>query len=160
MGLETAFYVAVVAGAVSAQQQHKAAKAQNKAAERAGNLEKARALSEQNSRNRRAVAQRRQQVAELIAQSQVQNAGGNSAVSGAVGALGSDTASNIGSNQINLAANIGQSTLLQKGQNQALRFNRNAAIAGTISSAASAYGSYLGAGGGGTTAGSGTTKTS
>ena len=108
--------------------------ATNKAQRDAASIERARAQIQNNREARRAIAARRIQESEIIAASQTQGTRTSSGVSGAVGSLRSDTASNIGAANTDLAASTAQSRILQSGATKATNLG---AVAQTFQSASS-----------------------
>ncbi len=102
--------------------------AQRKAQKKEGKIQRRVAEIENVRQARRAVAQRRVQQANLIAQSQVSNqTGSNSAVQGAVGSLSTQTAANIGASNTRLAGDLARFHVLSQGARTAGRFNNIAA---------------------------------
>ena len=140
---EGALVASLVLSAGSAYQSTRAAKAQNSAQKKAAQLERGRAALEQRTQTRKAIAAARRQRGEILASTQSQNTGGNSAVSGAVGGLQTGTAVGIGASRVQLAARQGQSLILQRGASRANRLNSSAAILGGLSSIAGAGADYL-----------------
>ncbi len=112
----TAFAVAVVGSSVA---NIAATNAQNRAQKKTARIERAQAQRENIRNTRRAVQARRRQEADIIAASQSQNQGANSAVTGATGALASQTGSNIGFANTALASSNLQSLTLQRGASRA-----------------------------------------
>ena len=119
-----------VAGALSAS-------AANKAQRKAGKLERAQAQINQNREIRRAIAAKRLQQAELLQGAEALGTRTNSAVSGAVGSLSTQTAANIGFSNTQFGTQRAQSTILQSGATRAARFGGVSSLFGGISSASS-----------------------
>jgi Flp pilus assembly protein TadB len=117
----------LVIGAASAYESHRAAKATEKSNKKANRLERTTAEIENQRNARRAIAARRLQQAELIQAAQSSNVGANSSVSGAVGSLTTQTASNIGFANTQLAGQVATSNVLLRGQSKALKHNTRAA---------------------------------
>lgn len=137
----TSAVVAVVVGAIGADQQHRAQKATRKAQKEASASKRRSAELENQQRARRHIAARRVQQAELIAASEATNAGGlNSAVSGAVGSLSTQTAAEIGAANNQFAGDVAAQSALFKGQKTADRYNTSAAYAGVVSNAVGSFG--------------------
>lgn len=150
MGIQAGILAALT---VSTAVQVRANRVQNETQEKAAEFDRAGARIEAQRQNRKAIADRRVRQAELIAQSQAQNTGGNSAVSGAVGSLSSDTASEIGSANTALAVQLGQSRLLQRGTSEGVRLQNIAGGFDAIASGLSLFKPIK------TTTQSGTTRT-
>lgn len=108
--------------------------AQVEAQEEAQKAEQRRGSIENTRRSRRAVAQRRVQEAELLQAQATQGARTNSAISGAVGSLGSQTAQSIGASNTQFAAQTNISDTLASGARRALGFNIGSQIFGAASS--------------------------
>lgn len=123
--------VGAVFSVISAGVANKERKRANKEQREAQRTERRAAQVESVRRSRRAIAARRVQQAELISQSQVNGqTGTNSAVSGAVGSLSTQTAANIGAANTQLAANLNQSRSLSR-SSQALASARTIEAFGT-----------------------------
>lgn len=84
--------------------------------------------------NRRAIAQRRVQEAEIIQGGEASGTRTNSAVSGAVGSLRSTTAGNIGFANTQFAGNTLASRQSERGMRNAARLGTFANVAGTAAS--------------------------
>lgn len=136
----TAFITSAVLTTAAGVQQIRATSAQNDAQRRAARLERARARIEANANIRRSIAAARRQRAEIIAGTQSENQGGNSAVQGVVGSLQTGTAVAAGDTRTQLAARTGQSLLLQRGASTAARLNNSAALFQIGSTVASGFG--------------------
>tara|TARA_Y100000114_G_scaffold50443_1_gene46037 strand:+ start:1693 stop:2169 length:477 start_codon:yes stop_codon:yes gene_type:complete len=138
----TASIVAAVSAVGSGVAQNRAQKAQNKAQKRAAELERANARIQQQREVRKAIAQSRIQRAEILASAEAENSGSNSAVQGAVGALQSDTATAVGSSNVNLASRTGQSRALQRGATKSVQYGTIASGFQAIGSIASSYNAF------------------
>jgi ABC-type sugar transport system ATPase subunit len=145
MGVSAA--VAATAAVVSSVATMQAQKAQNQAQEKAAKIQQRQAALETQRRARRAVAERRILQAEMQQSAFAQNQGGNSALSGAVGSLQTQTAANIGAARTNLAGEIGMNRALISGARSAARWNTVAGVASAVSSVASTpqFGQWTGA---------------
>lgn len=121
---------------VGAGAQFVATQSQVKAQKKEARIQRAISQIEANRRARRAVAERRIQQAELLAQANASNQGVNSAVSGAVGSLSTQTAANIGAANTRLAAETFQNNVLLRGARRASLFGTIASGAGALSSVA------------------------
>lgn len=120
---------------------NKAAKANNKAQRRSAAIERASAQIENVRRARRAVAARRLQEAELIQAGATEGLRSSSGISGAVGSLRTQTASNIGAANTQLGAQVGISRTLQRGATLAARYGTLSNTFGAIGQASQAIGS-------------------
>jgi len=116
-------------------------KAQLKAQEKEGDIQRRVADIESQRRARRAVAARRIQQGEIIAQERsFGQTTTNSAVQGAVGSLTTQAAANIGAANTRLAAQSARFSVLQRGAQRAGKFNNIAAGLGVLGSAAGSAG--------------------
>lgn len=140
-GLEIGILAALAVGATYAT--WKAGERQDQAAKRSNRVRMASATEENLRSARRAIAQRRVQQAELIAQSQSENTGKNSAVQGAVNSLTTQTASNIGFANSKLASEYLSNKYLMRGQRQVNNWQTTSSL---FSTAFSAYGASVGTG--------------
>lgn len=132
---ETAAIISAIAAVGSGVAANRSASAQNKAQKRAGALERAQAQVEHNRNVRRAIAARRLQQAQLIQAGQTEGLSFSSSISGAVGSLTTQTASNIGTASSILGAQLGQSRALQRGASRAARFGTISNTLGSIGQA-------------------------
>ena len=143
-GLIIAAVVAAVAAVGSAVSSRQSAKKTFEAEEKARDIEIRGAEIDRARRARRAIAAARIQQAEIIAATQTQNQGGNSAVIGAVGSLSTQTAANIGAGNTQLATSIASSGRRLLGANQARRLND---VAGGFQAIGSIAKTFIAAGG-------------
>ena len=113
--------VSTVAGVGGAVAQNRAIKQQNRAEENARNIDRRQAALENARQRRLAIAQRRIAEAETIQGGENQGAGQSSSVAGAVGALRTQTASNIGFQNTQIASNSLRANTLGAGYAAAAR---------------------------------------
>ena len=118
---------------------HKGVQAQRKAQKREANVQRRMAEIENVKRARRAIAQRRIQEAELIQAGVSEGIRNSSGISGAVGSLRTQTASNIGAANTQLAGSIAANRALLRGARQAGNW-------GTVASAFNAAGGVVSTG--------------
>jgi hypothetical protein len=134
--------IAAVGSGVAAQQNAQAAKAERKGAKKTNLINQQRAEIENQRNARRAIAARRVQQAELIASAQPGQVGANSALSGAVGSLTTQTGANIGFASTMLAGQNAANNTQLKYQNRASKFRVNAAWGGLVSDIGTSMMSY------------------
>lgn len=106
----------------------KATYEQNEAQKDAARMQQASARIENMHKARRAVAARRLQQAEMIQATETMGARTSSAMTGAVGSLSSQTASEIGRANTKLASDIGVNNILIRGAERSAKFNTWAGV--------------------------------
>lgn len=125
-----------VAATGSAVQSNRAAEAQNDQINRAASIERAQARIDNNRRARLAIKATRIQTGQIEATTQNENTGSNSAVTGAIGSLRTQTASNIGAANTQLSAQLGISAALQQGRSD---FVKHSGRASTLAGLATTF---------------------
>ncbi len=123
--------VSAVGGAIASS---RAASALQEGEEKARDIEIRTAELDRARRARRAIAASRVQRGEIVAASQSQNTGANSAVAGAIGSLQTQTAANVGALNTQLAGSIAASGARARGSQDATRLSN---IAGGFSAVGS-----------------------
>jgi len=150
-GLEFALVVAAVAAVGSTVATVKSAKAQNKAAKEANKVERRMADVTALRERKQAIAARNARDAELVAGAVSSGVDVSSGLQGARGALGAQTASNIGYANSAFASQKAISDILLKGQLKAQKFRNVAAGFSTVQSIAGNVASYKASSGGNNT---------
>lgn len=128
-----------VGGAVM---QNRATREQNRADRRARQIERRQAALENARQRRLAIAQRRIQMAEQEQSAENQGIMSSSALSGARGALLSDTASNIGFANTQIASNTLRADTIGRGYSRAASLNTFANGLNSIGQAAQSVGTF------------------
>ncbi len=144
-GFIIAAVVVAVAAVGSAVSQRQSAKTLQETEEKARDIEIRGAEIDRARRARRAIAAARIQRGEIIAASQTQNQGANSAVAGAVGSLQTQTAANIGAGNTQLATSIAASGRRLTGANTA---RRQSDVAGGFQAIGAIASTFIAGGGG------------
>lgn len=134
--------ISTVAGVGSAAAGYRATQEQNKAERRARDIDRRQAALENARQRRLAIAQRRIQEAEIGQLAESQGVAGSSSVAGARGALLSDTASNIGFANTQIASNTLRADTLGRGYGRAAQLQSFGNTLGGIGNASAGFGSF------------------
>jgi len=134
--------ISTVAGVGSAAASYRATQEQNKAERRSRDIDRRQAALENARQRRLAIAQRRIQEAEIGQLAENQGVAGSSSVAGARGALLSDTASNIGFANTQVASNQLRADTLGAGYARSARLQSFGNTLGGIANTAQGAGTF------------------